>query len=216
VLREMRRIVAAQPGVVDVPDIFAIVVGPSSVIVDGDVIFDDDLDVPGVERTIMHAVTELRERWPVVDYVYLTPVARSRTRRVSSMQIDGALPAPDRRRHRPPARLMAHVRVVHADATNMPFPDGRFSAAVSFIMLHHVPTVELQDLLLAEVARVLRPGATFAGVDSLDTPDFRDLHVDDICNPIKADTFEARLTAAGFAQARVNVNPHVIEFQAQR
>src|SRR5204862_399867 len=35
-----------------------------------------------------------------------------------------------------------NVEVVHADATNMPFPDGRFSAAVSFIMLHHVPTIE--------------------------------------------------------------------------
>ncbi|MCU1456605.1 MAG: Cation diffusion facilitator family transporter [Actinomycetia bacterium] len=85
VLHEMRRIVAAQPGVVDVPDLFAIVVGPSSVIVDGDVVFEDALDVPAVEQTIMRAVAELRERWPSVDYVYLTPVARSRTRRVSSM-----------------------------------------------------------------------------------------------------------------------------------
>src|SRR5262245_52973603 len=31
-----------------------------------------------------------------------------------------------------------NVEVVHADATEMPFPDDRFSAAVSFIMLHHV------------------------------------------------------------------------------
>jgi divalent metal cation (Fe/Co/Zn/Cd) transporter len=86
VLREMREIVAAQHGVIDVADLFAIVVGPSSVIVDGDVIFDERLDVPAVERTIMNAVDELRERWPGVDYVYLTPVARSRTRRVSSMR----------------------------------------------------------------------------------------------------------------------------------
>jgi SAM-dependent methyltransferase len=109
-----------------------------------------------------------------------------------------------------------NVEVVHADATHMPFPDGRFSAAVSFIMLHHVPTVELQDLLHAEAAWVLRPGATFAGVDSLDTPEFRDLHVDDICNPSGSDSLEARLKAAGFADARVNVNPYVIEFQARR
>jgi cation diffusion facilitator family transporter len=84
VLREMRGVVAAQQGVVDVPDLFAIVVGPSSVIVDGDVTFDGDMDLPAVERTISHAVAALRERWPTVDYVYLTPVARSRTRRVSS------------------------------------------------------------------------------------------------------------------------------------
>jgi SAM-dependent methyltransferase len=68
-----------------------------------------------------------------------------------------------------------NVEVVHADATHMPFPDDRFSAAVSFMMLHHVPTTELQDVLLAEVARVLRPGATFAGVDGIDTPEFREL-----------------------------------------
>ena len=45
----MRRLVGAQPGVVGVPDLFAIVVGPSSLIVDADVIFDDGLDVPRVE-----------------------------------------------------------------------------------------------------------------------------------------------------------------------
>ncbi|HEY3671240.1 MAG TPA: cation diffusion facilitator family transporter [Acidimicrobiia bacterium] len=84
VLRDMRSVVAAQPGVVDVPDLFAIVVGPSSVIVDGDVTFDGDMDVAAVERTISQAVAALRARWPAVDYVYLTPVARSRTRRVSS------------------------------------------------------------------------------------------------------------------------------------
>src|SRR5262245_20749718 len=51
-----------------------------------------------------------------------------------------------------------NVEVVHGDATVMPFANDRFSAAVSFIMLHHVPTTELQDKLFAEVARLLRPG----------------------------------------------------------
>jgi SAM-dependent methyltransferase len=51
------------------------------------------------------------------------------------------------------------VEIVHADATSLTYPDGRFSGAACFTMLHHVPTVELQDRLFAEVARVLRPGA---------------------------------------------------------
>ncbi len=51
-LREMSRIIAEQAGVVDVPDLFAIVIGPSSLIVDGDVTFANDLDVPAVEQTI--------------------------------------------------------------------------------------------------------------------------------------------------------------------
>jgi hypothetical protein len=37
---------AAQRGVVHIQDLFAVVVGPSSLIVDGDITFDDCLDVP--------------------------------------------------------------------------------------------------------------------------------------------------------------------------
>jgi cation diffusion facilitator family transporter len=80
-LRAMREVVAAQPGVVDVPDLFAVVVGPSSVIVNGDVTFEDDLDVPTVEQTIMRASAQLGERWPAIDYVYLTPVPFARVPR---------------------------------------------------------------------------------------------------------------------------------------
>jgi len=139
-----------------------------------------------------------------------TDLLREMTHRLTAVEVDAAL-----------AEALAdrmsgtNVEVVHADGTHMPFPDDRFSAAVSFIMLHHVPTTELQDRLLAEVARVLRPGATFAGVDSLDTPEFRDLHVDDVCNPIEPDGLEARLSAAGFGHVQVSVNPYVIEFQAR-
>jgi ubiquinone/menaquinone biosynthesis C-methylase UbiE len=139
-----------------------------------------------------------------------TDLLREMTPRLTAVEVDAAL-----------ADALAtrmsgtNVEVVHADATHMPFPDDRFSAAVSFIMLHHVPTAELQDSLLAEVARVLRSGATFAGVDSLDTSEFRDLHVDDVCNPIEPDGLEARLRAAGFGHVQVNVNPYVIEFQAR-
>ena len=82
-LREMSRIVAAQAGVVDVPDLFAIVVGPSSLIVDGDVIFASDLDLPAVEKTILHCVHALRERWPKIRYVYLTPVGKPRPSRAA-------------------------------------------------------------------------------------------------------------------------------------
>jgi hypothetical protein len=32
----------------------------------------------------------------------------------------------------------------------MPFPDGSFSAVLSFTMLHHVPSVTLQDQLLSQ------------------------------------------------------------------
>lgn len=80
-LREMTRVVSSQPGVLGVPDLFGIVIGPSSVIVNGDVTFDDGLDVPAVERAIMASAAALCERWPSVHYVYLTPVPKARTRR---------------------------------------------------------------------------------------------------------------------------------------
>jgi ubiquinone/menaquinone biosynthesis C-methylase UbiE len=59
-----------------------------------------------------------------------------------------------------------NVEVVEADATMMTFPDGLFSAILSFTMLHHVPSVTLQDQLLAEAWRVLRLGGEFAGTDT--------------------------------------------------
>src|SRR6266511_5320639 len=42
------------------------------------------------------------------------------------------------------------VAGVAGDGAAMPFPDGRFSAAVCFTMLHHVPSPALQDRLFAE------------------------------------------------------------------
>ncbi len=112
----------------------------------------------------------------------------------------------------------AKVRVVKADGRALPFASDRFSAALSFTMLHHVPSPEDQDRLLAEVARVLRPGGVLAGVDSLDTPEWRAMHVDDICVPLAPDRepgpLEERLRRTGFAEANVEVNPFVVQFRA--
>jgi divalent metal cation (Fe/Co/Zn/Cd) transporter len=101
-LREMSRIIAAQAGVVDVTDLFAIVVGPSSLIVDGDVIFANTLDVPAVEQTILRCVHALRERWPKIRYVYLTPVGKprpSRAARSGTRAADGTRPYAHSRPH---------------------------------------------------------------------------------------------------------------------
>ena len=82
-LREMSQVIAEQPGVVAVPDLFAIVVGPSSLVVDGDVTFAHDLDLPAVEHTILHCIHVLRKRWPKIKYVYLTPVGKARPTRAA-------------------------------------------------------------------------------------------------------------------------------------
>jgi cation diffusion facilitator family transporter len=91
-LAAMRDVIAAQRGVVDVPDLFAVVVGPEATVVDGDVTFEDALNVPDIERSIEQAGNELRSRWPQIRYVYLSPVSERRIR--GSRRAAPAAPAP--------------------------------------------------------------------------------------------------------------------------
>jgi SAM-dependent methyltransferase len=99
------------------------------------------------------------------------------------------------------------VTIVGGDATALRFPDGRFSGAASFTMLHHVPTAGLQDRLFAEVARVLRSGGVFVLGDSLASPELEAHHEGDTYNPVEPDGLVERLTRAGFAHAEVKTNP---------
>jgi ubiquinone/menaquinone biosynthesis C-methylase UbiE len=96
------------------------------------------------------------------------------------------------------------VTVTEGDATALPYPDGRFSAVVCFTMLHHIPSVELQDRAFAEIARVLRSGGIFAGTDSIGEGWlFRAIHVGDILNLVDPDTLPGRLSAAGLVPGEV-------------
>jgi SAM-dependent methyltransferase len=99
------------------------------------------------------------------------------------------------------------VTIVRGDATALEFPTGRFSGAVSFTMLHHVPTAELQDRLFAEVGRVLRPGGVFVAGDSLASPELEDHHEGDTYNPVNPEGLAPRLAAAGFTEVEVKTNP---------
>jgi ubiquinone/menaquinone biosynthesis C-methylase UbiE len=127
-----------------------------------------------------------------------TDVLCQRVERLTAVEIDEAL-----------ARKLAdrlsgsNVEVVHADGTALPFEPRRFSAATSFTMLHHVPSATQQDQLLAELCRVLRPGGVLIGVDSVDNPDWRELHAGDVCVPIDPDTLPGRLQRAGFVEVEV-------------
>lgn len=100
-----------------------------------------------------------------------------------------------------------NVEVLIEDASAMSLPDNRFSAAVCFTMLHHVPTPALQDAIFADVHRVLAPGAWYLGSDSTDTPEWRDLHIDDICVPVDPAGLPDRLAAAGYVDVTVSSGP---------
>jgi ubiquinone/menaquinone biosynthesis C-methylase UbiE len=105
-----------------------------------------------------------------------------------------------------------NVEVINADATSLSFADASFDSAGSFTMLHHVPTAALQDQLLTEVARVLRPGGVLIGSDSSPSDALREFHDDDTYNPIDPGGFTARLRAAGFAEATVEVREYISTF----
>jgi len=99
------------------------------------------------------------------------------------------------------------VIIVCGDATSLEFPDGHFSGAVSFTMLHHVPTAALQERLFAEVGRVLRQGGMFVAGDSLASSELEAGHEGDTYNPVNPDGLAARLEVAGFDKVEVKTNP---------
>lgn len=108
------------------------------------------------------------------------------------------------------------VWVVNGDGTAMPFQDGSFTGAVSMTMLHHVPSAALQDALLAEVRRVLQPGAVFVGSDSTASLRFRLYHLFDVCVTVDPGGFAARLERAGFADPEVQAATGAFRFRATR
>jgi 16S rRNA A1518/A1519 N6-dimethyltransferase RsmA/KsgA/DIM1 with predicted DNA glycosylase/AP lyase activity len=57
----------------------------------------------------------------------------------------------------------SRIRVHCGDATAMPYRNCTFSTIVSFTMLHHLASPALQDRLLGEVYRVLKPGSAEGG-----------------------------------------------------
>ena len=140
-----------------------------------------------------------------------TDILRERTPRLTSIEIDPRLAVALRERLQG-----ANVIVVEGDATAMPFADGSFSGAVSFTMLHHVPSPALQDRLLAEVYRVLKPGGVFAGSDSRWSVGFHLIHLWDTMVVVEPESFAARLAAAGFTDVSVKAAKRAFRFRARR
>jgi SAM-dependent methyltransferase len=130
--------------------------------------------------------------------------------RVTAVEIDEPLAAALR------TRLAGRpVEVITADATALPLPARRFSAAACFTMLHHIPSPALQDRALAEIARVLRPGGLLVGTDGEDTPARRALHAGDVFVPIDPARMAERLRAAGFPDPLVESNGDRFRFRAR-
>jgi ubiquinone/menaquinone biosynthesis C-methylase UbiE len=104
-----------------------------------------------------------------------------------------------------------------ADATDLPFEDGRFGFVLSAAMLHHVMAWEKA---LAEAARVLRPGGRLIGFDLLDTAPIRLLHVGGghHTRMLRAGQLEAELARLQITNMRIRrgVGGLVIRFTASK
>jgi SAM-dependent methyltransferase len=132
-----------------------------------------------------------------------TEVLSTRVARLTAVEIDPDLAADLT------ARMAGtNVEVLEADATALPLDDDRFTGAVSFTMLHHVPTAELQDRLFAELARVVAPGGVLVLSDGIASDDLRALHDGDTYNPVDPATLPERLDRAGFTDVDVATNPY--------
>lgn len=139
-----------------------------------------------------------------------TDVLRARVSALTALEIDPRLATALCAR-----TAGSNVTVVEGDGTAMPFPAATFSGAVSCTMLHHVPSPALQDRLLAEVRRVLRPGAWFVGSDSTTSLVFRLAHLFDTMVLVDPDGFAARLTQAGFTDVAVRRGTGAFRFRAR-
>ena len=103
------------------------------------------------------------------------------------------------------ANLVA-VEIEAGAAAALPFGDGSFDSAGSFTMLHHVPSAALQNRVLAEVLRVLRPGGTLIASDSLASTSLHEFHEGDTYNPLEPASLLPRLQTIGFGAVMVSVD----------
>lgn len=115
--------------------------------------------------------------------------------RVTSLEYDHAFAA------RLSARVNgSNVAIIQGDAANLPFANETFSSAVAILMLHHLPSNELQNRAFAEIYRVLRLGGVFLALDIPDGWLHRVAHIRSTFVPLVPESAIARLKAIGFSK----------------
>jgi SAM-dependent methyltransferase len=100
----------------------------------------------------------------------------------------------------------SNVAVRTGSGADLDYQDGSVDSVGTFTMLHHVPTLALQNKILAEAFRVLRPGGVLVGSDSLPGNDLHHFHADDTYNPVDPASVIGRLQTIGFGQITVIVD----------
>jgi ubiquinone/menaquinone biosynthesis C-methylase UbiE len=126
---------------------------------------------------------------------------RHQVRRLTAVEMDDAAASKLADRY-----AGSNVRVVVGSAAELGYPDGSFDSVGSFTMLHHVPTLALQNKVLAEAFRVLRPGGVLICSDSLASNDLHHFHEGDTYNPVEPTSVLGRLQTLGFEKITVMVD----------
>jgi SAM-dependent methyltransferase len=126
---------------------------------------------------------------------------RHRVKRLTALEIE-----PEAAAKLADAYAGSNVEVVTGDAADLGYPDESFDSVGTFTMLHHVPTLALQNKILAEVFRVLRPGGVLIGSDSLASNDLHHFHTGDTYNPIEPASVLSRLQTLGFGKITIVVD----------
>ncbi len=108
-----------------------------------------------------------------------------------------------------------NVQIATGSAAELAYPDESFDSVGSFTMLHHVPTLALQNAILAEAFRVLRRGGVLIGSDSLPSNELHHFHAEDTYNPVDPASLLGRLQTLGFDTITVSVD-YVLKFIARK
>jgi ubiquinone/menaquinone biosynthesis C-methylase UbiE len=107
----------------------------------------------------------------------------------------------------------SNVEIVAGSADELAAPSASFDSVGCFTMLHHVPTLALQNKIFAEALRVLRPGGVLIGSDSLASSDLHHFHADDTYNPVDPASLLGRLQTVGFGHVTV-IADYLLKFIA--
>jgi ubiquinone/menaquinone biosynthesis C-methylase UbiE len=135
---------------------------------------------------------------------------RHKVKRLTAVEVDEAA-----------AELLAdryadtNVAIVVGSGTELGYPEASFDSVGTFTMLHHVPTVALQNKILAEAFRVLRPGGVLVGSDSLASSGLHEFHEGDTYNPVEPASLLTRLQTVGFGAITVAVD-YDLRFTARK
>jgi SAM-dependent methyltransferase len=130
---------------------------------------------------------------------------RHKVRQLYVVEVDEAAAAALDERYRG-----TNVEVRTGSGAELDYPDACVDSVGTFTMLHHVPTLDLQNKILAEAFRVLRPGGVLVGSDSLPSNDLHLFHADDTYNPVDPASLLGRLQTIGFGRITVMVDERLM------